>query len=260
MADLSDLWYVLYPIVFLYGIVIGSFLNVCIFRIPKEEGIVKVSSHCMSCGHKLAWYDLFPVFSWIFLKGKCRYCGEKISVQYPIIEAVNGILYVCIFLLNGWTVESALWCFVTSCLLVIAVIDFRTMLIPVGSYLIILLIGIVHLFLDMDHWLDYVLGAVCAGAFLLIIALLFRLITGKSGLGLGDIELMACAGMCLGLSKVFFAIVIGCIAGAIVEGIRIAVTKEKGKFAFGPYLSGAIFICLLWGQDMYEWYLNLAGL
>ena len=255
-----DFWYVLYPIIFLYGIVIGSFLNVCIFRIPKEESIVTVKSHCMSCGHDLKWYDLFPLFSWLFLRGKCRYCGAKISVQYPIIEAVNGILYVVVFIVNGWSVESALWCFVTSCLVVITMIDFRTMMIPVGSYAIILLVGIAHLFLDIDNWLDYLLGAVCAGAFLLIISILFRLITGKSGLGLGDIELMACAGMCLGLSKVFFAIVIGCILGAIIEGIRIAVTKQKGKFAFGPYLSIAIFVCLLWGQAMCDWYLGLMGL
>lgn len=126
--------------------------------------------------------------------------------------------------------------------------------------MIILLIGIVHLFLDFDNWLDYLLGAVCAGAFLLIIALLFRLITGKAGLGMGDIELMACAGMCLGLSKVFFAIVIGCIMGAIIEGIRIAITKNKGKFAFGPYLSVTIFICLLWGKNMFDWYMSLMGL
>ena len=257
---MGDLWYVLIPVVFIYGIVIGSFLNVCIYRIPKEESIVTVNSHCMCCNHKLKWYDLFPLFSWIFLKGKCRYCGAKISVQYPIVEAVNGLLYVAVFLINGWSVESALWCFVTSCLIVITVIDFRTMLIPVGSYMIILLIGIIHLCLDLDNWLDYLLGAVCAGAFLLIIALLFRLITGKAGLGMGDIELMACAGMCLGLSKVFFAIVIGCIMGAIIEGIRIAITKNKGKFAFGPYLSVAIFICLLWGKNMFDWYMSLMGL
>lgn len=257
---MEELWYILYPIIFLYGIVIGSFLNVCIYRIPKEESIVRVNSHCMSCGHRLAWYDLFPLFSWLFLRGKCRYCGEKISVQYPIVEAVNGLLYVLVFLVNGWNIQSGLWCVVTSSLIVITMIDFRTMMIPVGTYLIILLMGIVNLTLDRDNWLDYVLGMVAAGAFLLIIALIFRAVTGKGGLGLGDIELMACAGLCLGLSRVFFAIIIGCVVGAVIEGIRIAVTKKKGKFAFGPYLSFAIFICLLWGQGMYDWYMGLMGL
>ena len=255
----TEIWYIFYPLVFLLGIVIGSFLNVCILRIPKEESIVTVGSHCMSCGHDLKWYDLFPLFSWIFLGGKCRYCKAKISAQYPIVEAVNGILYVVVFLINGVSVESGLWCIVTSCLIVITVIDYRTMMIPVGSYIIILLMGSVHLVIYREDWLDYVLGAVVAGAFLLIIALLFRLITGKGGLGLGDIELMACAGMCLGLSRVFFAIIIGCVAGAIIEGIKIAVTKKRGKFAFGPYLSVAIFICLLFGGQMYEWYIGLLG-
>ena len=257
---LSEFWYVVYPVVFLLGIVIGRFLNVCIYRIPKEESIVTVNSHCMSCNHRLAWYDLFPLFSWIFLGGKCRYCKAKISVQYPVVEAVNGILYVVIFIINGISIESGLWCIVTSCLIVITVIDHRTMMIPVGSYLIILLAGIVHLIFYREDWLDYVLGAVAAGAFLLIIALLFRLITGKGGLGLGDIELMACAGLCLGLSRVFFAIIIGCVAGAVIEGIKIAVTKKKGKFAFGPYLSAAIFICLLFGTQMFEWYMGLMAL
>ena len=257
---MEEFWYILYPIIFLFGIVIGSFLNVCIYRIPKEENIVKVNSHCMSCGHRLAWYDLIPIFSWLFLRGKCRYCGEKISVQYPIVEAVNGLLYMLVFFVNGISIQSGLWCVVTSSLIVITMIDFRTMLIPVGTYIIILLMGIVNLVLDLDGWLDYVLGMVVAGAFLLIIALIFRAVTGKGGLGLGDIELMACAGLCLGLSRVFFAIIIGCVAGAIVEGIRIAVTKKRGKFAFGPYLSVAIFVCLLWGQNMYEWYMGLMGL
>ncbi|MBR1874113.1 MAG: prepilin peptidase [Eubacterium sp.] len=257
---MEDFWYVLYPVVFIYGIVIGSFLNVCIYRIPKDENIATVNSHCMSCGHRLKWYDLIPLFSWIFLRGKCRYCGERISVQYPIVESVNGLLYIAIFFINGWSVESSLWCIVTSCLIVIAVIDYRTMLIPVGSYFVILLIGIVHMLLDLNNWWDYVIGAVGAGVFLLLCALVFRLVTGKGGLGLGDIELMVCAGMCLGIRRVFFVIVIGCVAGAIIEGIRMAVTKNKGKFAFGPYLSAAIFIGLMWGQAMFDWYVGLAGL
>ena len=257
---MEELQIVLYPIVFIYGIVFGSFLNVCIYRLPKGEGIVLEASHCMSCGHKLKWYDLFPLFSWLFLKGRCRYCGEKISAQYPIVEATNGILYVLIFFVNGWSIESVLWCIVTSCLIVLSVIDSRTMMIPVGTYLIILVMGAIHLVLDLDNWINYILGLVGAGLFLLLCALIFRAVTGKGGLGLGDIELMACAGLCLGISRVFFAIVIGCVLGAICEGIRMAVTKKKGKFAFGPYLSIAIFVCLLWGGYMYDWYVGLLGL
>ena len=122
--------FVLYIVAFLYGIVIGSFLNVCIYRMPKEESIVTVGSHCMSCNHKLRWVDLFPLFSWLFLKGKCRYCGAKISAQYPLVEGANGVLYVLIFFVNGWNVDSVLWCLLISVILVIAVIDFRAMKFP----------------------------------------------------------------------------------------------------------------------------------
>ena len=92
----------LYIIIFLYGIVIGSFLNVCILRIPRKENIAS-HSHCMTCGRKLGWRDMVPVFSYIFLRGRCRQCGAKISIQYPLIEALNGVLYVIVFMANGFT-------------------------------------------------------------------------------------------------------------------------------------------------------------
>ena len=92
---------ILYIIIFLFGIVIGSFLNVCIFRIPNKEDIVKTGSHCMSCGYRLKWYDMVPVISFLILRGKCRKCGAKLSVQYPLIEAANGILYVLIVWTGG---------------------------------------------------------------------------------------------------------------------------------------------------------------
>jgi leader peptidase (prepilin peptidase)/N-methyltransferase len=94
---------VTYLVIFLYGIFIGSFLNVVILRIPLKQSITKQRSHCMTCGYQLSWYDLFPLFSWLFLKGKCRKCGAKISAQYPIIEGANGILYVLIFFSNLWS-------------------------------------------------------------------------------------------------------------------------------------------------------------
>ena len=104
----------LYIFAFLYGIVIGSFLNVCIYRIPKKESIVTVGSHCMKCDHRLAWYDLFPLFSYLFLRGKCRYCGAKLARQYPLVEGANGILYLIVFAIHGWNMESVLYCFLTS--------------------------------------------------------------------------------------------------------------------------------------------------
>lgn len=248
--------FILYSIAFLYGIVIGSFLNVCIYRMPKEENLVTVGSHCMKCGHRLKWYDLFPVFSWLFLKGKCRYCGAGISPQYPLVELLNGVLYVLIFIVNGWSPDSVLWCILTSALIVLSMIDYRTMMIPTAVDLVILVVGILHLVLHLNEWLYYVAGFVFASLFLLLCALLFRGVTGKSGLGLGDVELMACAGLCVGWGHSLLAIILGSVFGAIIEGIRIAVTKKRGKFPFGPYLSMGVFIAMLWGSRIYVWYLN----
>lgn len=248
--------FILFLIVFLYGIVIGSFLNVCIYRIPKEENLVTVGSHCMECGHRLRWYDLFPLFSWLFLKGRCRYCGARISVQYPMVEALNGILYVFVFAVNGWNVDSILWCVLTSALIVLSVIDHRTMMIPTAVDIVILAVGIIHLVLHLNDWFYYVAGFFFASLFLLLCALLFRGVTGKSGLGLGDVELMACAGLCIGWGHALFAIVIGSVLGAVIQGIRMGITKEKGKFPFGPYLSLGVWIALLWGAQIYEWYLR----
>lgn len=128
----------LYIIIFIYGIVIGSFLNVCIYRIPNKESVVMVNSHCMSCGHKLVWYDLFPLFSYLFLKGRCRYCGSKLSYQYPLIELLNGILYLVVFGANGMNVESVLFALLVSALLTLSVIDYRTLEIPVRINAVIL--------------------------------------------------------------------------------------------------------------------------
>ena len=134
----------LYTIIFLYGIIIGSFLNVVIYRLPLKENIVTTRSHCMSCGYQLRWYDLVPLFSWLLLGGKCRKCKAKISIQYPIIEALNGILYIFVFMKFGVSVDSLLYCLLFSALLALSVIDFRTYEIPVGINVFILGLGKKH--------------------------------------------------------------------------------------------------------------------
>lgn len=122
-----------YIVIFIFGITIGSFLNVCIYRIPLHQSIVMVSSHCMTCGRKLKWYDMVPVFSWLLLGGKCRSCKSKISLQYPVIESLNGILYVVICLVNGMDLFSLIYCLMTSALLTLSLIDWRTYEIPPGD-------------------------------------------------------------------------------------------------------------------------------
>ena len=121
-----------YILSFIFGIVIGSFVNVLIYRLPAHENIATEHSHCMSCNHKLRWYDLFPLFSWLFLRGKCRYCKAKISVQYPLVELINGIGYALIFILNGINVTSVCYALSFSMLVALSVIDWRTYEIPFG--------------------------------------------------------------------------------------------------------------------------------
>lgn len=243
--------------ILIFGLVIGSFLNVCIFRLPKHENIVYVPSHCMSCGYHLKWYDLIPVFSYAFLGGKCRKCKEKISVQYPLIEVLNGGLYVLIFALFGLTIDSLLCCFLASALIVVSLIDFRTYEIPDGLCIFILALGLVRVFINRTDWSTYVIGLFSVSVFLYI---LYQVSRGAA-IGGGDVKLMGAAGLFLGWKLGILAFVLGCILGAIIHVLRMRISKAKGKdanhvLAMGPYLSMGILIAALFGDRFLSWYLS----
>ena len=242
----------LYIIIFLFGIVIGSFLNVCIYRIPKKENIVKIRSHCMECNYQLKWYDLVPLFSYIFLGGRCRKCKTGLSVQYPLIEGLNGILYVLIVAVNGLTIESLLYCLMFSALVTLSVIDFRTYEIPLGINLFILALGLIRVGLDYKNFLNYLIGFLSVSGFLYLLYLL----TKGRGIGGGDIKLMAVSGLMLGWKCNILALAFGCILGSIIHLIRMKVSKEDHVLALGPYLSVGIMIATLWGNDLIGWYLT----
>lgn len=250
--------------VFLLGIIIGSFLNVCIIRIPRGESIVVVPSHCMSCGYNLKWYDLIPLFSYIFLGGKCRKCGSKLSIQYPIVEAINGIAYVLIFIrfadiynldLISW-IEALIYCLLFSALLVLTVIDWRTFEIPLGINIFILVLGVGHIFLDLENWYVYVIGLVCVSIPLWLLLIISK---GKA-IGGGDVKLMAAAGLLLGWKNILLAFVLGCIIGSIIHIIRMKVSGEGKVLAMGPYLSAGIMIAVLFGDYIINAYLSIIGI
>lgn len=245
--------YILYGIVFLFGIVIGSFTNVCIYRLPKNENIVTTNSHCMSCGHKLGWYDLVPLFSWLFLGGKCRYCKAKISVQYPLIEMINGIGYVLIFAFYDFTFEAAVLCLFYSALVTLSVIDARTFEIPIGINITILILGIVITILDYQNIWLHIIGLICVSGFLLIL----NLLTNGRAMGGGDVKLMAAAGLLLGWKLILLSFVLGCILGAVIHLVLMKVANKGRQLAFGPYLSLAMFICMLYGDRLVSWYISL---
>ena len=243
----------LYIIIIIYGIIIGSFLNVCIYRIPKKENIVIIRSHCMNCGHQLQWYELVPLFSYLFLHGRCKNCKQKISVQYPLVEAVNGILYVVIFICNGINVDSLLYCLLTSALLVLSIIDFRTYEIPVGINIYILTLGLVRCAYDYSNFLSHVIGFFAVSVFLYLIII----VTKGRGIGGGDMKLMAACGLLLGWKLVILSFLLGCILGAVIHIIRMKVSKCDHVLAMGPYLSMGIFLSMLFGNQMINWYLSL---
>ncbi|MCM1144470.1 MAG: prepilin peptidase [Blautia sp.] len=241
-----------YISIFLFGIVIGSFLNVCIYRIPEKEDIVKVRSHCMGCGYQLAWYDLIPLFSYLFLRGRCRKCKTKLSVQYPLIEALNGCLYVLIVLVNGVNVESLLYCLLTSALIVLSVIDFRTYEIPLGINGFILALGLIRLIIGDIGRMNCLIGFFAVSVFLMI---LYYATHGR-GIGGGDVKLMAVCGLVLGWKLIILAFFLGCIFGAVIHTIRMRISGEGHVLALGPYLSAGVFVAMLWGEQMIGWYLN----
>ena len=240
---------------FLVGIVIGSFLNVCICRIPRQESVAGARSHCESCGRTLCWYELIPIFSWLFLRGRCRTCKAPVSVQHPLIEALNGILYILIFAVNGWNLLSVLYALMTSALIVLSVIDFRTYEIPQRINGFLLILGMWATWLDWEHAGGHLAGLFAVSGFLW---LLYVVSKGKA-IGGGDIKLMGACGLLLGWQGVILAFFIGCIIGSVCHLLRMKLRGEGRMLAMGPYLSAGIFLAALWGQQWISWYAGLLG-
>ena len=245
-----------YITIFIFGITIGSFLNVCIYRLPLGESIVTAPSHCMTCGRKLRWYDMVPVFSWLVLGGKCRNCKSEISVQYPIIEGVNGILYVVICVVNGLVWSSVVYCFMASALLVLSVIDWRTYEIPFCLNVFLFVLGVAAVVLDRGNLVDHLIGMVCVSGLLEVL----YLVSGGRAIGGGDIKLMFACGLILGWERIILAFLLGCVIGSVVHTVRIKVSKAGRMLAMGPYLSAGVLLAALWGDAWINWYLSLLGL
>ena len=241
-------------IIFLFGITVGSFLNVLIYRIPKKEEFVKTRSHCMSCGYQLQWYDLIPIFSWLSLGGKCRKCKSKISAQYPLIELLNGILWLLSFLFYDLSITTLLFCGLFSSLIALSVIDFRTYEIPVGFNMFILVLGPIRVICEFigDHnsWPEFIIGLVSVSVPLLLI---FYATKGR-GIGGGDVKLMGAAGLLLGWKLIVLAFFLGCLLGSVIHITRMKVSGESHVLAMGPYLSAGIVIAVLFGERIISAY------
>lgn len=244
-------------IIAIYGLLIGSFLNVCIYRIPREESIAFPSSHCPNCNTNLKWYDNIPLFSYLFLKGKCRYCGVTISPQYPLIESVNAIIYLVLFFYFNFSADFVFYALISSVLVVITVIDLKEMIIPDILVVIILILSILHkatnyfIYGQAPEILNSLGGLLIAGGLFLAIVIL-----SGGGMGGGDVTLIGALGFVLGVKYILLTIFISFILGAFIS-IGLLATKIKTKkdpIPFGPFIIIAFFIVLLYGEQIFNIY------
>lgn len=246
--------------IFIIGTIIGSFLNVCIYRIPREESIVFPSSHCPNCSTPLKWYELIPVLSFTFQKGKCRYCGEPISPQYPLVELLNGFLYLILFKHFGGSLSFIFYAIIFSILIVISIIDFEFQIIPDSLNISIFILAIVYKILQYTLYgispqiLNSTLALIISSGLFLLIAIL-----SKGGMGGGDIKLIGALGFILGIKLSLLNIFLSFILGAIISIFLLLfkIKEKKDPIPFGPFICIAFMIVTLWGQEIISWYLTL---
>ncbi len=245
--------YVVPIIVFIFGAVIGSFLNVCIYRISRSKSIVKPGSYCPNCEKPIKFYDNIPIVSYILLGGKCRNCGIKISTRYPFVELITAVIYVMIYRKWGLTYQMLVPMFFVSLLIVVTFIDYDFQIIPDILSIGGLIAGIAISFIRPDFlFLDALYGVLIGGGVLFTIAYGYQLITKREGMGGGDIKLLAMIGSFVGLKGVIFSLVGGSIIGTLVGIPLMLIKKENTQYAmpFGPFLSLAAVIYLFFGNNI----------
>ena len=240
--------------IFIIGLCVGSFINVVVIRDLNGEQFVKGRSHCMSCNHELAWYDNIPLFSYISLRGNCRYCGKHISLQYPVVEAINGISWLLIFIVNGANITSIIYMLAISSLLTLSIFDLKTEEIPFIFTIIVGVLGLINMFI-IGSYKDSIIGAFAVPAFLMLVAI----ITSGRGIGTGDIKLEVAIGILLGFKQAVLSFYAGCIiliiAYIILHKIKVR-GFESNQVPFGPALSFGAFIMMLCGSGLVDIIMN----
>jgi leader peptidase (prepilin peptidase)/N-methyltransferase len=249
-------------IIFILGLIVGSFLNVCIYRLPRGKSVVSPPSACPSCNVPIKPWDNIPLLSYIFLRGKCRKCGERISIRYPIVELLNGIFYLAVFKFFGFGWHLPFLFAFASAMIVITFIDLDFQIIPDAITLPGIVVGLVGAsFILPDPFVVSTVGFKNSIAGLLLGGGLFFLIAvlSRGGMGGGDIKMMAMVGSFMGWKAVLMTTFLGSLAGSIV-GIFLMLFKGKGrktKIPFGPFLALGVVITLFFGGSIMRWYLGL---
>lgn len=263
---MSDTFFTVYCCVLaaVIGAVLGSFLNCTAWRIAHGESFVKGRSRCPACGHPLGVLDLVPIFSWLFLRGKCRYCGTKISARYPLSELAFAAVTVLCLLRFGLTAECPRNLIFFGCLFCLSLVDLESCIIPDGCLAVAAL--------AWAAWLPFsglapteiglrVLAALVYGGGLLLISLAADKILGKESLGGGDIKLFAVMGLYLGMTASLFALLLSCVLGLVFAFARRTFSRRQDEhFPFGPAIAAASWFMMMYGQPLVDWYLRLLGL
>ncbi len=247
-----ELFKVLYVVA--VGLVTGSYLNVLIYRIPKSIMTVKGSSFCPSCSHKLVWKDLFPLFSYMLLGGRCRYCRCRIPAIYPAVEIVNAGIYLLIYLRYGLTVDALLYAVASSCLIALAAIDAVYKTIPDRFNIVIAVCGIIMLAIPGGvPWYEMIIGTFAISVPLFIISFF----TG--GVGEGDVKLFAACGLLLGWKLILLSMFLASVTAALF-GIVLIVAKKAGRrteIPFGPFIALGVLVSIFAGGNIIASYLSL---
>ncbi|WP_018660976.1 prepilin peptidase [Heyndrickxia acidiproducens] len=252
---MSTVWIIYFAAM---GLVFGSFYNVVGLRVPKHESIAYPGSHCPKCGHPLSWYENIPVFSFLFLKGRCRGCKAPISVIYPVFEAITGLLFAYAFYRFGWSMELLLACLFISLLVIITISDLAYMLIPDRVLLpFAIAIAAVRLFYPAMPWWSAWAGAILGFGLLYLIAAVT-----KGGMGGGDIKLYFVIGLALGVERTFLSFFLACLFGALY-GIGVLAAgrfKKRSPIPFGPFIAAGSLIAYFFGHTLIGIYMQFSGL
>ena len=249
---------VIYLFVFLFGACVGSFLNVCIYRLPPGESLIKRNSHCMTCGTEIKHRDLIPIVSWCILKGKCRACGAKISPRYTVVESLNALLWLFVAYKTNVLIHPlnfVLTALVFSALIVVFFMDWDTQLISTYVCIFIALIAVIYYIFNHEA-IDLPLSSRIIGFFVVSVPLMLIVIASKErAMGWGDVYLMAAGGLFLGWQNTLAALAVALIT-ASVAGLIIKYKTKNSKFAFGPWLSLGIAVAALYGDKLVDWYVG----
>lgn len=248
---------------FIMGTVLGSFFNVCIYRIPNKESIVNLPSHCYNCNNKLKALDLVPILSWTLLRGKCRYCGQEISSRYALVELLTGILYVLVYKMYGLNIIALYYILLISLLLIITFIDIDHYIIPDGLIIFGSVGAVIFNILGQGISIkDSLLGSIICGGGMLVLIHLIELIIKKEAMGGGDIKLFGMVGLFLGLKLGLLTILLSVYIGAICGVCSVIYSKIKKKeinaiIPYGPFISLGALISVLYGSNIINWYMGL---